>query len=72
VIRNRELTQLVANVPLELSIEALAWSGVDENSTNPLFEKLEFKTLKDRMKPILLKSSSKSSEPDARTICHRN
>jgi len=63
VIRNRELTQLVANVPLELSIEALAWSGVDENSTNPLFEKLEFKTLKDRMKPILLKSSSKSSEP---------
>ena len=63
VIRNRELTQLVANVPLELSIDALAWSGVDENNTNPLFEKLEFKTLKDRMKPILLKSSSKSTEP---------
>ncbi len=63
VIRNRELTQLVANVPLELSIDALAWSGVDESNTNPLFEKLEFKTLKDRMKPILLKSSSKAPEP---------
>lgn len=63
VIRNRELTQLVANVPLELSIDALAWSGVDESHTNPLFEKLEFKTLKDRMKPILLKSSSKTPEP---------
>jgi len=63
VIRNRELTQLVANVPLELSIDALAWSGVDENKTNPLFEELEFKTLKDRMKPILLKSASKASEP---------
>jgi DNA polymerase-1 len=63
VIRNRELTQLVANVPLELSIDALAWSGVDENKTNPLFEKLEFKTLKDRMKPILLKGTSKTSEP---------
>lgn len=63
VIRNRELTQLVANVPLELSIDALAWSGVDENHTNPLFEKLEFKTLKDRMKPILLKSSLKTPEP---------
>jgi DNA polymerase-1 len=63
VIRNRELTQLVANVPLDLSIDALAWNGVDENKTNPLFEKLEFKTLKDRMKPILLKSSMKSSEP---------
>jgi DNA polymerase-1 len=63
VIRNRELTQLVANVPLELSIDALAWSGVDESHTNPLFEKLEFKTLKDRMKPILLKSSLKTPEP---------
>jgi DNA polymerase-1 len=64
VIRNRELTQLVLNVPLDLSIDALAWSGVDENKTNPLFEKLEFKTLKDRMKPILLKGSTKSSEPE--------
>ena len=63
VIRNRELTQLVANVPLELSVDALAWSGVDENNTNPLFEKLEFKTLKDRIKPILLQSASKQSEP---------
>jgi DNA polymerase-1 len=64
VMRNRELTQLVANVPLDLSIDALAWSGVDENKTNPLFEKLEFKTLKDRMKPILLKGTAKSTEPE--------
>jgi DNA polymerase-1 len=64
VIRNRELTQLVANVPLDLSIDALAWNGVDENKTNPLFEKLEFKTLKDRMKPILLKGSAKTVEPE--------
>ena len=64
VIRNRELTQLVANVPLDLSIDALAWKGVDENKTNPLFEKLEFKTLKDRMKPILLKGSTKTAEPE--------
>ena len=64
VIRNRELTQLVANVPLDLSIDELAWNGVDENKTNPFFEKLEFKTLKDRMKPILLKGSTKSAEPE--------
>ena len=64
VIRNRELTQLVANVPLDLSIDALAWNGVDENKTNPLFEKLEFKTLKDRMKPILIKGSAKAAEPE--------
>ena len=64
VIRNRELTQLVAEVPLDLSIDALAWSGVDENLTNPLFDRLEFKTLKDRMKPILLKGTSKAVEPE--------
>jgi DNA polymerase-1 len=64
VIRNRELTQLVAEVPMDLSIDALAWSGVDEALTNPLFDRLEFKTLKDRMKPILLKGSSKSAEPE--------
>jgi DNA polymerase-1 len=64
VIRNRELTQLVANVPLDLSIDALSWNGVDENKTNPLFEKLEFKTLKDRMKPILIKGSAKAAEPE--------
>ena len=63
VIRNRELTQLVANVPLDFSIDSLAWNGVDENNTNPLFEKLEFKTLKDRMKPIVLKGSTKVIEP---------
>ena len=64
VIRNRELTQLVANVPLDLSIDSLAWSGVDENKTNPLFEKLEFKTLKERMKPILLKGTNKTVTPE--------
>ena len=64
VIRNRELTQLVANVPLELSIDALAWNGVDENDVTPLFEKLEFKTLKDRMKPILIKGSTKLPESE--------
>ena len=64
VIRNRELTQLVAEVPLDLSIDALTWSGVDENLTNPLFDRLEFKTLKDRMKPILLKGTSIAVEPE--------
>ena len=64
VIRNRELTQLVDDVPLELNIDGLAWVGVDENQTNPLFDRLEFKTLKDRMKPILLKGAEKNIEPE--------
>ena len=65
VILNSELTQLVAEVPINLVIDDLAWSGVDENKINPLFNLLEFKTLKDRMKPILLKSTAVSStEPE--------
>jgi len=53
VIRNRELTQLISEVPLNLCIESLVWSGADETKTNPLFDLLEFKSLKDRIKPIL-------------------
>ena len=65
VILNSELTQLVIDVPIELSIDALAWSGVDERKTDPLFDVLEFKTLKERMKPIALKTSGpKSVEPE--------
>jgi len=65
VIRNSELTQLVADVPLNLDIESLAWSGADESKTNPLFDLLEFRTLKDRIKPILnSKSALSTQEPE--------
>ncbi len=58
VILNSELTALVTDVPLELSIDKLAWLGADETKTNPLFDILEFKTLKDRLKPILIKTTA--------------
>lgn len=65
VILNSELTQLVADVPIDFNIDNLAWIGVDENQTNPLFDALEFKTLKDRMKPILRKGTTASAhEPE--------
>ena len=65
VIRNSELTQLVADVPLNLDIDSLAWSGADESKTNPLFDLLEFRTLKDRIKPILdSKSAPSTQEPE--------
>ena len=53
VIRNRELTQLVHDVPIQYQVDALLWPGVDEADLTKLFEKLEFRTLKDRLKPIL-------------------
>jgi DNA polymerase-1 len=65
VIRNSELTQLVADVPLNLDIDSLAWSGAEESKTNPLFDLLEFRTLKDRIKPILnSKSAPSAHEPE--------
>ena len=57
VIRNRELTQLVHDAPVEYQVEALAWSGVVEADLTKLFEQLEFRTLKDRLKPILNEAS---------------
>ncbi len=57
-LTNRELTQLIHDVPLDVSIESLAWNGVEESALAPLFEKLEFRTLKDRIRPIAVKSSS--------------
>ena len=53
VIRNRELTQLVHDAPLDLELTNLAWTGVVESDLTKLFEQLEFRTLKDRLKPIL-------------------
>ena len=65
VILNSELTALVTDVPLELSIGKLEWLGADETKTNPLFDVLEFKTLKDRLKPILIKTTAPATvEPE--------
>jgi DNA polymerase-1 len=57
VIRNRELTQLVHDAPVEYQVDALSWSGVVEADLTKLFEQLEFRTLKDRLKPILNQES---------------
>jgi len=57
VIRNRELTQLVHDAPVDYQIDALAWSGVVEADLTKLFEQLEFRSLRDRLKPILNEAS---------------
>ena len=64
VIRNRELTQLVHDAPVDFEIDALTWAGPDEALVTPLFEKLEFRTLKERLAP-LLKKSPEQSKPAA-------
>jgi DNA polymerase-1 len=52
VIRNRELTQLVHDAPISFDLAAMEWKGIDLEKIDPLLTKLEFKTLKERFKPI--------------------
>ena len=62
VIRNRELTQLIHDAPMEFDIDSLAWSGVDGSQLVSLFDQLEFRTLKDRLKPISLATREQKLE----------
>ncbi len=59
VIRNRELTQLVHDAPVQFDVNGLLWNGPNEGLINPLFEKLEFRTLKDRLTPLIRKAPEK-------------
>lgn len=60
VKRNRELTQLIHSVDIEADPAALAWSGVELSDLVPLFETLEFRTLKDRLAVIAVAGSEKA------------
>ena len=53
VLRNRELTRLLHDVPIDVDIDQLAWSGVDQSALFPLFDTLEFRTLRDRISPLI-------------------
>ena len=70
VARNRELTQLIHDAPITFEIDALAWKGVDDSNLTALFEQLEFRTLKDRLKaisttPATVKDTQKSKSTDS-------
>jgi DNA polymerase-1 len=58
VIRNRELTQLVHDAPITFALDAMEWKGVNLEKIDPLLTTLEFKTLKDRFKPIAAAGSA--------------
>lgn len=65
VKRNRELTQLIHSVDIEADPAALAWSGVELVDLAPLFETLEFRTLKDRLSAIATSGSEKERPASA-------
>jgi len=71
VKRNRELTQLIHDAPIDFTVEALSWKGVTQSDLTTLFDQLEFRTLKDRLKvistgesPTASDKSAKSAEPE--------
>ena len=67
VIRNRELTQLVHDAPITFSLDAMEWKGIDLEKIDPLLTTLEFKTLKDRFKPIAAAGSAPAKGKKAAT-----
>jgi DNA polymerase-1 len=49
VVRNRELTELVRNVPLGVQPDELAAKQWDRDAVHRLFDELEFRVLRDRL-----------------------
>ena len=56
VVTNRELTQLIHDVPVPFTLDK--WSGVDSQRIYTLFDQLEIKALKERLKAISGDSNS--------------
>ena len=67
VIRNRELTQLVHDAPITFVLDAMEWKGVDLEKIDPLLTTLEFKTLKERFKPIATARSAPAKSKKSAT-----
>ena len=49
---NRELTQLVCDMQIDVKIQQLTWQGFDAKNTNEIFDQLEIKALKERIKVL--------------------
>jgi len=62
---NRELTQLIHTVEIDADPIALAWNGVEIAHLTPLFEALEFRTLKDRLSAITITAEEHKSDSPA-------
>jgi DNA polymerase-1 len=67
VLTNRELTQLRHDLPLNPRIDELEWRGVDFAHINSLFDTLEIKTLKDRIKALSGEEAKIESKPSEGT-----
>lgn len=58
---NRVLTHLLDDVEIPTTLEELAWTGFDSNLVNKLFDTLEIKALKERVKVLPQNGSNESA-----------
>ena len=58
VLINRELTELVTDVPLSATVDESVWSGWNADQIDPLFDALQFRTLRGRLSALPGGSSS--------------
>ncbi|MCI0689970.1 MAG: DNA polymerase I [Sporichthyaceae bacterium] len=49
VMTNRQLTELVRDVPLDATTESLVWPGWDRDAVHAVFDTLQFRVLRDRL-----------------------
>ncbi|MFM9015179.1 MAG: DNA polymerase I [Candidatus Nanopelagicus sp.] len=61
---NRELTQLQTNLELSVSLESLRWIGIDPTEITKIFEVLEIRALRERLKSLPQIGASTSSQID--------
>src|SRR5262245_37471670 len=60
VMTNRQLTELVRDVPLDVVTEGLVWPGWDRDAVHAVFDTLQFRVLRDRLYQTLT-----AAEPEA-------
>lgn len=59
---NRELTQLQTNLELPISLDLLQWIGIDPTEITKIFEALEIRALRERLKTLPQIGGSSTSE----------
>ncbi|MRG58520.1 DNA polymerase I [Agromyces sp. CFH 90414] len=57
-VRNRKLNRLVRDVPLDVELDALESKPIDLEAIRPIFERLEFRTLMERITKLVTGEAS--------------
>ncbi len=65
VILNRQLTQLVDDVPLPATVEDLQWDGFTRQQVHEVFDDLEFQVLRERLFSIF---SDEATSPENESV----